>query len=298
VIDHLDQTWALSAIRKYMRAAPIKVALIYMTHNEETSSRLSIALEVGPCRGVLYLVDAIRAYFRDLQVLEASQIVTCITSKDEKCYRSRGNCNTVVLSPLMGDSVSARRDITNSISRKVVIVGSYLWSAKLLNLWHFLERAEPILSNAGVHIEVIGKMSQQEIARIQKKFLRVKVLGEVEDLGPFLADARIGLLVDRSGGGFKLTALTYARNRIPIAAISTALPDSDWKHHCVVADDAVSLARNVLDVIDDIEQLNEMQNRLFDLASTESSLSKNIVALDIALGGLSRTQDSSGAGGL
>jgi polysaccharide biosynthesis protein PslH len=92
--------------------------------------------------------------------------------------------------------------------------------------------------------------------------------GFVDDLGGELRNARVALVPEEIGGGFKLKILDYIFSHVPIAAVETALNGipSQLKSQFVVESDIPTLLATIVAVIDDIDRLNAMQNRAFELA--------------------------------
>lgn len=88
-----------------------------------------------------------------------------------------------------------------------------------MNLSAFLEAADPILQNAGVGVDVVGEGSDSFRKIWEARVKATRFRGFVPDLGEFLARRRMGLVVEQTGGGFKLNVLDYIFNRVPIAAI-------------------------------------------------------------------------------
>jgi hypothetical protein len=76
----------------------------------------------------------------------------------------------------------------------------------------------------------------------------------------------MGLVVEETGGGFKLKALDYVFNHLPIAAIRgsmTGLPLTQGLDYLSFAS-MRELAQGVAAAIDDIERLNSMQRAAYE----------------------------------
>jgi hypothetical protein len=90
--------------------------------------------------------------------------------------------------------------------------------------------------------------------------------GFVDNLGEFLAARRMGLVVEQTGGGFKLKTLDYIFNRVPIAPIRgsiAGLPMTAGLHY-LSFESMRELVQGVVAVIDDIERLNFMQQAAYE----------------------------------
>ena len=80
----------------------------------------------------------------------------------------------------------------------------------------------------------------------------------------------MGLIVEETGGGFKLKSLDYVFNRVPIAAIKgsmAGLPLVAGLHY-LSFEAMQELAQGVAAVIDDIERLNSLQRAAYERCDT------------------------------
>ena len=76
----------------------------------------------------------------------------------------------------------------------------------------------------------------------------------------------MGLVVEKTGGGFKLKTLDYIFNRVPIAAIGgsmAGLPLTQGLHY-LSFESMRELAQGVAAVIDDIALLNSLQQAAYE----------------------------------
>ncbi|MGY9054482.1 MAG: glycosyltransferase [Alphaproteobacteria bacterium] len=116
------------------------------------------------------------------------------------------------------------------------------------------------MASADVETLVVGHVPAALASKLARPGLRF--LGEQTDLAPFLADARLGLVAEEMGGGFKIKTLDYIFHGLPIAALTgslTGLP-SDVQQHTLQASSPQALARAVLGQIDGLDGLNHMQD--------------------------------------
>ena len=172
----------------------------------------------------------------------------------------------LVLPPGYNGPRAPDRQIVQATPRRVAIVGAYRWTPKQMNLSAFLEAADPILQNAGIGIDVVGEGPDSFRKAWEARVKATRFHGFVDNLGEFLAARRMGLVVEETGGGFKLKALDYIFNRVPIAAIRgsmAGLPLTPGLHY-LSFESMRELAQGVAAVIDDIERLNSMQQAAYE----------------------------------
>jgi len=122
------------------------------------------------------------------------------------------------------------------------------------------------LQKAGIGIDVVGEMPASLRKAWEARVKATQFHGFVEDLGEFLAGRRMGLVVEKTGGGFKLKTLDYIFNRLPIAAIRgsvAGLPLTPELHY-LSFESMPGLAQGVAAVIDNIERLNSLQQAAYE----------------------------------
>ena len=80
-----------------------------------------------------------------------------------------------------------------------------------------------------------------------------------------MKDARLAIVPERTGGGFKLKVLEFVFNRMPIAALERSVAGTPLE-----PDDSIlmfpnykDLAAGVVRAVDDIPLLNRLQERAF-----------------------------------
>jgi hypothetical protein len=98
-----------------------------------------------------------------------------------------------------------------------VLFGSALWLAKQMNLIEFVEAADELFARQQIELWVVGRVPDHMQGR---KVRATRFLGFLEDPQPIFRTARMGIVPERTGGGFKLKTLDYIFNRIPIAALN------------------------------------------------------------------------------
>jgi glycosyltransferase involved in cell wall biosynthesis len=113
--------------------------------------------------------------------------------------------------------------------------------------------------------------------------------GFVDDLSEECRSARIALIPEEVGGGFKLKTLDYIFCRVPVASVEAALNGipSRLKSSFIVESDIGALLATIVTVIDDTDRLDQMQKRAFELAEGLFNWDANgrrfLDALDVAI---------------
>lgn len=274
VLDSYGSGWALDAcIRARRTAAGKKPALVYLSHNHEetlwramvrqsrTTALKKAALWQNYCK--------VRALERRL--VENADLITAITEEDAQTYAGQtGDKPAIVLTPGYSGWVAPEREIDVSSPCRVVLVGSFRWAVKQENLRRFLEAADRRFMQQGVHLDVIGDVPQALLNELRPLVKATEFHGFVDDISPFFSAARMAVVPEFIGGGFKLKYLDYIFGRVPVASVSAAaagLPDA-IRRNILCREDLKQLVDAIVEFADNPRQLNRMQQQAFAEART------------------------------
>lgn len=267
VIDHYGAAWTLPAVQRHAPGA----ARVFVAHNHEASVTESQWRDPSPpaaTRAYLWQ-NWLKTRRLERHTARAAQLIGCITAEDQARFAADApGVPTLLLTPGHDGPRVAQRVITAQTPRAVLLFGSWRWSAKQASLRLFLDHADAACADAGIRIDILGDIDPAFAASL-RRFRAVQVHGYVEDPAPLLAAARLAVVAEPVGGGFKLKLLEYIFNRVPVAALdacASGLPDAVRAHLLLAADLPALLAR-VLAAIDDFATLNAMQDRAYAAAS-------------------------------
>jgi glycosyltransferase involved in cell wall biosynthesis len=152
-----------------------------------------------------------------------------------------------------------------------------------MNLAEFVEIADPLFAAAGAELQAVGSADEAFLQQLRQRTVATRFTGTVPDIEPYLDQARIAIVPERNGGGFKLKVLEYVFNRVPVFALDGSFAGVPLCHNesAMLYPDHAALARGVLDVIDDTERLNRLQEQAFAACSGRfdwSSRGRQLVA--------------------
>jgi hypothetical protein len=263
VFDSLAAAWGARQVLAHVMTRPTRPRLIYVAHNHETSLAQRVAeIHPHPLKRQVNRVDALKV--RRLERLVSSHVDLITANSPEDCALFRAEYpgkRVECLHPVfLGTPVAARR-IGPRVPRRAVIVGSYDWLPKRVNLIEFLRVADPLFVEAGVELQIVGGGDRSFLDALCKTARATSFTGPVADAAPYLADARIGIAAERVGGGFKMKTLDYVFHRVPLAALAGTIPGLPVRdgRSALICPDASLLARRIVSVIDDFAALNRMQ---------------------------------------
>lgn len=267
VFDSCALGWALPVVLRRYRDVAARSRLVYIAHNHETTiSRIFARDETRPLHRLVKRIDALRVARQERALVNAADLITSNTPED--CARfdaMRTAGKTMFLPPGYGGPRTDTRKITATLPRRAVIVGTFDWPTKRESLEAFLTTADRQFAAAGIELLVVGNAEVPYLDRLRRTVTATRFTGRVDNIRPYLRDVRLALVPDMLGG-FKLKTLDYVFNRLPILAISNAVPGLPLKHgeSILLADDHAALTRLVLDAIDNVELLDHIQDKAYD----------------------------------
>ena len=261
VFDSICGAWALPAAVRYQTERGGAPRLVYIAHNHEITVARRIADAAHGARRLYKERDALKVGRLECRLMASCELVTSNTPEDTRTYIAEAAPTPVILLPpgYRGYRVE-QRTIDATVPRRAVIVGSFDWQPKRISLERFLVEAVPILSAAGVELQLVGETEPDYLASLRRRFPGVRFEGRVDDVRPYMAEARLALVPDEMGG-FKLKGLDYAFNRLPILAMRVALPGMPLQDGLSVGlfDSHRALAEGVVALIDDFATLDRRQ---------------------------------------
>ena len=268
LLDHIGMGWTLPVLRAEGVGAPAGPLLVYVSHNHEESVRRQVALRAAGAlpKRLALRVDAAKVRPLERALVRSSGLLVANTEEDAALFRHEVPTQRyVVVSPGYDGPVLEPR-APAAAPRRAIVVGSFGWLAKQHNLEAFLAASVPRFQAMGVEIEVAGSMPPAFAISIRQRYPTVRVTTPVEDMTPRLLEARIGVVPEEVGGGFKHKALQYVFCRLPVAALSGSVAGTP-----LVPDESIleypsmeALADGVLRVIDDPALLRRLDAAAFE----------------------------------
>jgi glycosyltransferase involved in cell wall biosynthesis len=269
VLDSISAGWALPMLIADRASRPgRKPRIVYISHNHEESLRMEFARSFrgNTARKLALIADASKAGALERRIVDAADLVTAITPEDrDRFAERRSDRPVIVLSPGYDGRRVDQRRITPETPRRAVVVGSFHWLAKQMNLEGFCSVADPMFAARGAELHVVGSGDAQLFERLRQRTLATTVVGRVDSVWPHLDGARMAIVPEEVGGGFKLKILDYVFNRLPVAAFRDSVagmplssPDS-----MLTFSSFHDLATGVLKAIDDLDLLNRLQERAY-----------------------------------
>jgi glycosyltransferase involved in cell wall biosynthesis len=266
VLDQYGLSWAETYIRQTARNHPV---LVHVSHDFETRVTDQIAQNFAGdfLRKFLLKENARKTRLAEERLAKSCDLLVTLTEEDRVAFSEiNPSLACVVLPPGYAGVKQRLRVLDAAVPRRAIIVGSFSWIAKQMNLEQLLAAADGILTQHSIELHVVGVIPATLLSRLQSRFPWVVFRGFVDDLSKEFLNARIALVPEAIGGGFKLKILDYIFSRVPVAAVEAALNGVpvQLKRHFIVESSVDELLRSIVTAIDDVERLDQMQNRAFE----------------------------------
>lgn len=267
VLDNLSAAAYLSTIRRWMAASGKSPKLVYVAHNHEKSTHWSVARDNEHShfmRAVLSL-NAMKVERLERRLVRACRLVSVNTEEDRKMFAADApEAAYIVLKPAYDGRRIPLRDLSRT-GRIVIVLGSYLWIPKRANLEAFLAEATSVFPEKQIQLRVVGAMDAGYRQTLKDRFPWAEIVGPVPEVESELDLARIGVVPEIAGGGFKHKTLFYVFNRVAAAGITDAMAGSllEPQNDYIAANDLPSLVRGIAEAIDDVPRLSAMVERAY-----------------------------------
>lgn len=266
VFDSMSSGWALNAVMRHRRRSLRPPHLVYLSHNHEVTVARRIVKGARGLRRIAKAVDYLKVSRLERRLVAAADLVTSNTPDDCRRFAAGAKGRSIVFLPpgYAGPRLEART-IDDSVPRRAILVSSLDWPPKRAAVEAFLAEATAMLEREGIGLQVVGEAEPAYLESLRRRFPSVDFVGRVDDVRPYMLQARLALVPDLLGG-FKLKGLDYVFNRLPILAMRVALPGMPLENGTNIGlyDSHSAMADGVVELIDDFPRLNAWQAAAYD----------------------------------
>ena len=118
---------------------------------------------------------------------------------------------------------------------------------------------------AAAELEIVGWMPSAYLESMRERFPGISFRGSVDNVTGSLRGARLALIPEAIGGGFKHKSLQFVFNRLPMATLNGCLAGTPLADGETVFEyaDIHSLTEGALQMLDDLPLLNRLQAAAF-----------------------------------
>ena len=271
VIDTYGMGWALAQVQRATQQRVRPPALVHTSHNHEAALWRGMAREYrgSPLRKLALWLNAHKVDRVERRLARDADLMSCITPEDARAFAPERRSPTIVLTPGFSGVEALPHPITAATPRRVVLMGSFRWVVKQENLKALVQRADAAFREHGIGLDVIGDVPQ-ELGEQLAGFASVRLHGFVDDVAPFFRGARMALVPEVIGGGFKLKFLDYVFGRMPVVTLNDAAAGvpAAVRNAMLGCADLDELVRTVVERIDDLPTLARLQRDALAAART------------------------------
>ena len=257
---------------QFLDSADIQSKIIYLSHNAEALIRPKIAKSIpNPLLRFLQTIDAFKYCKLENKLIRCVDGITAMSELDAEYYKSQAKGRPcAVLKPAYSGERVPSREISPQTPPIAVLVGSFFWGAKQMNLKEILNGYEQFCSgsNCQFKLRIAGQMPDKLLKKLSRAHPDIEFYGSFADLSEVLSDARVALVLERLGGGFKLKILDYVFHRVPILAYPEAMVGSGLEPNInyIAASNIETAMFSLNETINDFPLLNDLQFNSFSLA--------------------------------
>jgi glycosyltransferase involved in cell wall biosynthesis len=272
VIDTYGMGWALGQVKRLTQQRARPPALVHISHNHEAALWDGMVREFrgSPLRKLALWQNALKVERIERRLVREVDLMSCITPEDARAYaRQVDAAPSLVLTPGYSGEEGPPHPITAATPRRVVLMGSFRWVVKQENLKALAQCADAIFRENGIELDVIGDVPV-ELREQLARFASVRVHGFVDDVEPYFRNARMALVPEVIGGGFKLKFLDYVFGRMPVVTLNDAAAGvpAAVRDSMLGCADLGELVQTVVDRIDDLPTLARLQRDALSAART------------------------------
>lgn len=273
VFDGYATGWALDEVEAHATShgASGRPTLVYVSHNHEAQVWRDMAREGSgnAVRRAALRVNARRVTALEGRLLSAMDLLTAITDTDRAALTAgRRDLRSITLTPGFSGTRLPDRRIDAKTPRRVLVFGSFRWVVKQDNLRRFVKAADEDFHRHGIGLDVVGDVPDQLKEELRPWTRATRFHGFVDAVEPFLEGARIGVVPEEMGGGFKLKFLDYFFGGLPVVTIDEAtsgLPEA-LRREVISTPNMSALVDAVIEAMDDVSELDARQRRSYTAA--------------------------------
>jgi glycosyltransferase involved in cell wall biosynthesis len=275
VLDSYATGWALDRCLAYRDESPAhRPILVHVSHNHEEKLWRAMAREArgSALKRLALRRNAIKVGALERRIVRNMDLLTTITDEDLLSLGAGLEQNhSLALTPGYTGWIASVRHISAATPRRVLIMGSFQWIVKQENLVRFAEIADPIFKAQGIELDVVGDVPPALLAKLRGRCRATHFHGFVSDAASFLSSARMAVVPESIGGGFKLKFLDYIFGRVPVATVSqaTAGLSAELQRAMLSSDSLSDLVRKIVSHVDCLDELNRMQESAFTIAESQ-----------------------------
>src|SRR5258708_15737910 len=162
-------SWGVAYVKEFARNRPI---VVHVSHDFETRVTDQIARNFtgGFLRKVLLKENAKKTRLAEEYLARSSDLLVTLTDEDRAAFSEiNPSLTCIILPPGYAGAKRPVRVLNETVPRRAIIVGSFSWIAKQMNLKRLLEAATDLFTQHRVELHVVGVISEPLLSRLQQR---------------------------------------------------------------------------------------------------------------------------------
>lgn len=223
-IDHFRLAFLHDIIIKLIPKAKI----ILISHNLESKNYYSIIDFFKPINSIIIFLELLKVKKQEHRLFKKFFKVLCINSHEGKIINNIAKAKKSKLFYPKIDFKDILRLNDKEIrkkfdSNKIVIIGSFSYSAKKKNIKRFVEKVAPSIYKEfpDIKIQIIGSNITGDLENLKLPYL--DFYSDVPETDIYYLDAFAAIVPEKAGGGYKLKLLESVKLSTPFIAEKNAI---------------------------------------------------------------------------
>lgn len=220
IVNMFRLSYVIEYIRKY------KGKKVFISHNVESQlSQSSYKYQHNCIKKLAYYLDYLKTRYYEKKYLAQFDTLTTICDVDKELFSAILPCKRIEVLPPVIDMNGC--DIsTDKVQDKFILCGAFHWEPKFINLQLLLHaRNIALFKESGYDLMIVGRANKKDVEYINQHYEGIHMSGTVDSVVPYYEKARISIVPELVGGGFKLKIAEAVQYGKPIVAIKGSVTD-------------------------------------------------------------------------
>lgn len=261
-VVHLD---GLPMVQYFPQISPGLKVVFDLRDSWSVLYKRNVHNSVGP-RKLFNILKYVAVKRYENHALSLSLKVVLLSAEDKKALECGSHCikDRISLIPNGVDTeyFHPNKDIGDDQSQNVVFTGSLAYAPNSEAVEFFVKKIWPYIIDKlpQARFQVVGKKPDTRLMRLNGG--SVEIVGEVEDLRPYVWNAGVVVCPLLSGAGIKnkvLEAMALGKAVVATKIAVEGIPGEEGRHY-VVCDDAKSMANAVVRLLESKDSRNAFEN--------------------------------------
>ena len=220
IVNMFRLSYLIEYIQKY------KGKKVFISHNVESQlSQSTYKYQHNCIKKLAYYLDYLKTRHYEKKYLAQFDILTTICDVDKELFSAILPSKRIeVLPPVI--NMSGCGISTDKVQDKFILCGAFHWEPKFINLQLLLHaRNISLFKESCYDLMIVGRANKKDVDYINQHYEGIHMTGTVDSVLPYYEEARISIVPELVGGGFKLKIAEAVQYGKPIVAIKGSVTD-------------------------------------------------------------------------